>query len=671
MKESQDKESKEREKAIMPGRCCESPFVNFYHANIGMGAGQSQYESTSAPQDVGRFALSHQETRTMDAISDVMLQLLNNTDMEKLVSTPDGCKSLFLVLSATMEKEFKVLRFPDPGNPNQSTQVSFLTKGAYDQLAEGSSRKILCDQIVYFIIRLITFVAAIAASVRVHPEMSNLLFQYSGEKEATFNARFKTPKIPELSGRDPISSSILEKFTSSGVLHRIKVGEKDDPRPLYYFGAQESVVFDASLSIVYAPLKVETAVLGINIQPYESSGSSQGQGLGGQGQGVDAMRQMEQLRRLKQLEQLDQMKKIDMWGGETRTRKVRKARKARKGSRKTKARQHGGSMLYIVTLRKIFNAPGIQFEPTFVLDDTGNTYEKSEYANFKMTGVAPTAIPFATRVGKILDSESQKYALDTPAEKTTSTTKYGPLSRSGDISTVLKTIEKAIEHQMEGTSPAAYRAFLLSSRMDGNAMNTMFCTDSWAGKRATDVVTYSLLQSLYNDRPEGGMEGATNAMCSDVVNQFLGDRVMSPHIQIGAQASTFDNIAFAKPSEDLLPFCKSVKDQGPRSTQNADIKQTLATAHRTLREMYRVHLSACDKLIKKAIVIDDTKKPVLKFDKVFTTHPRGAQAALEELIAEARTLLSFHYLAVEKVYQDVLRMFGSNASIDRKSKSKM
>jgi hypothetical protein len=176
---------------------------------------------------------------------------------------------------------------------------------------------------------------------------------------------------------------------------------------------------------------------------------------------------------------------------------------------------------------------------------------------------------------------------------------------------------------------------------------------------------------LYNDRPEGGMEGATNALCSDVVNQFLGDKVMSPYVQIGVQAQTFENVAFAKPSEDLIPFCKSVKDQGPRSTQNADIKNTLMTAHRTLRDMYRVHLSACDKLIKKAIVIDDTKKPVLKFDKIFTTHPRGAQAALEEMIAEARTLLSFHYLAVEKVYQDVLRMFGSNASIDRRNMSKI
>ena len=131
-----------------------------------MGANQSvQIQSATDAQKerVGVFSLRGTQKHTLEILATLLDQLLrenNLFNLSAMLGSPDRCNELFVILSSTLKNEFKTLRLPDPGHPGELHAVSYITKDAYKLLESESTRKKLCDDIAWFIIRVVTLVAA-------------------------------------------------------------------------------------------------------------------------------------------------------------------------------------------------------------------------------------------------------------------------------------------------------------------------------------------------------------------------------------------------------------------------------------------------------------------------------------------------------------------------------
>ncbi len=666
-----------------------------------MGAGQSiaiEGATDAQKEQVGRFLLRSTEKHTLTVLGDLLNQLLqenNLFDLSQVLNSTDGCNKLFIVLSSTIDKEFKSLRLPDPANPSKSRMTSFISKSDYDVLEKSPLRKAACDQIAWFIIRLVTLVAALTSSVAVNTDMATILLRgTSGPSNRTMNTTYKNPSI-QFSGREPIPSDILNILVENGAFRRLKLTGTDqqDVRPLYYFDRYDSVMIDVGQSIVYMPMTTPTGVMSIRIEMKTDNGvvhtqpqvqylpQPQVQYLPQPQPQVQYLPQPQpQVQYLPQpqaprpnltrnnrstgsrpigamdpLETRTVSNRVSTSGTEVMRPRGGKSRKTRK------SRKVGGATNYfLVTVRSLVKCEeSVCDSTTFYMMPNGTTYDRVEYEQYLQTrGNPPSSTPFADRMRKLLgpDSKVQKVPLEEPKERAIAfSSKYSPLFERNEATFQrFQDIKQAIEHKPEGASPASYRAFLLASELDGDILNTLFCSDIWAEQRTTNTVAYSLLQSLYIDRPEGISESATSAECTQHINQFLGAKIMKPFVSSGVSPSTFDNIAFLKTPAELAPFCKKVDSvSGKRGTKVPTQKKILMDAHKRLRDLYDAQIKAVVAIVRKVLSFKNMgyrQAPVLQIDPLFMNSERGAIVALEEVIAEARALLSKHYFDVEQTY---------------------
>jgi hypothetical protein len=100
-----------------------------------MGAAQS-IEGATADQlaRVGTFKLRSSEQLAVDALSEIVTKLLQKNNLfslSKILNYPDGCKELFIVVSSTVDKEFQLLKFPEPRSRASMITMSFIDKDAY------------------------------------------------------------------------------------------------------------------------------------------------------------------------------------------------------------------------------------------------------------------------------------------------------------------------------------------------------------------------------------------------------------------------------------------------------------------------------------------------------------------------------------------------------------
>lgn len=664
-----------------------------------MGAGQSSANIDSATPDqrekVGRFVLRKTEEHTLSVLNDLLNYMLegnNLFDLAQVLNTQEGCAKLFTVLSSTVKKEFMSIKLPDPAVSSESRMVSAIMKDKYASLETDPIRKATCEQIAWFIIRLVTFVAALTASVTISRDLPSLLFtQASGATAKTLNPTYKNPTI-NISGRSPIRADILEMLTKSGALRAVTlVGEpeKKDSRDLYFVFPYDSVIIDARRSIVYMGQTSPTGVFGINFEVHGGQYRPMGQQVQAYGymsgpvpqgpaplgpappgpaQGTNMRQQMPYNRR-NNITRRNGYYMRNNWSTTTRS-TTGTNRYMGRGGKTRRYRIAGGNYeqqqdvkYLLVTIRNLVQCESTTCQDEqFIMDFNGQTFEKREYEEHLMRrGPIPISTNFADRMKKYIGASAAfpKVSLEEPKEEALRFgTVFAPLfKRETETYTKLKSIKEAIEKKPEGVSPASYRAFLLASELDGKILNTLFCTDAWAEKRTTDTVAYSLLNALYIDRPEGVSETRTDNELRAVLGAFTGANALSPYVKSGASVSSFDNVSFRKVSDKLNVFCGKISASGKRGTQSQEAKKVLTDAHKLLRSMYDEHLKAVVDLIRKALSAKTTgyrSPPYLELDPRFRESERGAIVALEELIGEARKLLSNHYLAVEKVYNGAL-----------------
>lgn len=710
-----------------------------------MGAGQSVTLDT-ATEDlknrVGIFSLRGTQKQFLEGLS-VFLRLVlsQNTlyDLEPILTNPEKCHELYVVLSSVLKNEFRVLRLPDATTRGATHKVPWMTKKQYEQLETEPMRKNVCNDIAWFVLRYTSLVVALTASVKINGDMPALLerssfVQGTVTKNKTFKDVELTPQLQTaIQFNPPISQEVLNGLLS-GSMRRIKLvgAETPDARPLFVFDGQERIAFNAQHGYIYAPMRATSGLLSIELSPVVSRPAGYGQppvqmqrtnpyGYGqpmvgppmaappmaappmaappmvGPPMAAPPMAAPPMgvapppmaapmgpapprfLRPANNTNRFTVGQKTTTTANGTSVigGKSRKHRVNRRSTRK----QRGGEndVWYMVRLRNLASCSSApcQEVATFYLSSKGVTVSAEEFGKIGSGAVVGT--PFADRIDTLFNSDSlAKVATVAPVETgPANPDTFLPINKI-DASTYknLKSIQKALESKSEGTSPAQYRAFLLASRLEkGGAgqpdvLHNLFCGDSWASRRSTDMVSYALLNALYSDRQDGGRDSATADELRRTVGEFTGSKVLGDYVKVGTYVESFENTKFPAIPSELDPYCKQIstsanfRNSGDRGVVSADDKEILLDAHRQLRELYDNHLQDVVDILKKIVIPKKTtygQEPELLLTPEFETDERGALVLLEEIIKEARMKLAAHFLAVEKTYYGALQKLRERA----------
>ena len=610
-----------------------------------MGSAQSATSKATAAPDKysGLYNLSPSQSNTLKMISDIFEQLLSDKgnnifSLEKVLGSPDQCSALLIILSNSLEKDFHTLVFPDPLKPNNTVNVSYMLQNDYKELENEPNRKSLCVSLIFFMIRLITLIAAVTASLQINNNIVSLLNLVEHKLSSAYNIEIKTPKFDrnqtnQITSRSSLSDEIINSLKKGG-LTEVLTEDRSSPdlRNLYFFlqheRSQNPIILDASSSFLYFGKEDESSIYGITIREIDSA-------------------------RIK-LQEERAAAAAGMSGGRTR--------KNRKNYRKTFKRiQRGGELsLFSVNLTRLF-CSACEKIPEFYMESDGSTYEVNDYLE-KIRG-HKLSIPTLTlqeRMEELEKDSDSKIELMVVKLSELPMDEFRPLSKV-DKETIhaFKTIQDTIKTKQEGTSPCFYRSYLLAARMESDKLITLICGDQWAQHKTTNQVAYSLLQALYYDRPDATMDAETAKECANTIGEFSA--VLDPNDEPGFTL-TFNNMSFKPiPDEVDTTICNNGEtfgDINSRPIREGERIRILAEAHKNLHELFESHIKNCVELLLKIVSIEKTEaylgKPKINLDPIFVNHSKGSLYALEEFIKEGRKMIAGHYLTTETIYQNAI-----------------
>ena len=349
--------------------------------------------------------------------------------------------------------------------------------------------------------------------------------------------------------------------------------------------------------------------------------------------------------------------------------------------RKTRRRQHGGGMeqlsaeksLFLITLTPIDYTSGVR-PISFYANALGYTYE---YDTIATNSGTIKSTPILTRLDDIFRSAHTTYTTEPPStdEKEMDKDRFLKL-QSYDKDTTRTVLDKIMAdfHTVNdekiagtGTAPAPYRAFLLASSEAANGVTHLLCSDKWQNQWVTSVLTYSLLQSLFNDKVDGTMSPRSAEECKKMMKVFASSGAMIESAQPGNVATSLYNLRFAKRPISLdASICKQTVSIDPRrdETVPSDVA-ILRKAHNQIREAFEAHINNVIAFISPLVKVmrSSTQALTFKLEPVFFTTEEGTSLDfLEKKIAEARLLLGTHQLTVEKIYHDAVEALALSKS---------
>lgn len=694
-----------------------------------MGASQSTIESATEKQlkEVGPFTLRSSQKSAISVLGKIFQNLItknNLFDLEQLLSSPEKCNTLFIIVSSTVKKEFSLLKFPDPRNPSHMATLSFLPRNAYPPSTpdSASARERACNEITHFLIRLVTLAAACTASISRN---ENIAAQLLNVVPSAVNTSGVARLIRDLPSNLTFSTAPLDmacvkllstssKPPTEGVVQKGVFNAVDEEnRPsLYRFGQTTTYIVDIKKGVIYDARSPTTPVFRISMEllanqrpigdierltqpayvpgyppgyfpaaaapaaapvapvmpappvPGTSgsvmpflSGASQRTSDPGTNAGASAFG----------------APRPSIGGRRRKTRRA--AATHRRRTLRHRALRGGGEATYVKCT--IEEMPFGDFKTcetesycqkiVFVIDIEGNTYDNDAYEQFQRDPTRPviaTRKDFGRRVeeeifSKILTHKisTEPYREQTELSKDTYKTIKGA---SAETIEIFQKYNKSMKELETGAAPAPYRAFMLASRLAGPELTTSFCGDKWAGQFTTATLPYSLLQALYDDGIAGtGASPRAADAARAAAREFTGAQVATSGAASGADIDSFRNIKFAPIPSSLATLCA---EQYPQKTSSANDKTVLIATQRDLRALYDKHISDMVNIIKKVLMLTtDPAVPgsiLFNLDERFTASDEGGLGALEKVIEEARTLISRHYLEVEKKYNGALLQLG-------------
>ena len=618
-----------------------------------MGNKQSLPAASNTPKQAGLFQLDNAQTNTIKVISDIFEQLLQDNNLfslEQILGNQEQCAALILVLSKSLEKEFGTLYFPDPLKSNTSIPVSYILQSKYKELEKEPTRKSLCGSLIFFMVRLVTLVAAFAASLQMNRDIVTILDFVKYRPNGTYNRQIKDlvlneAQIKELRGRLPIPDSVIESLKRYGLKQVMtEDGLKPDPRNLYFYGynenMQNTLILDPSKSIAYFAKGDVTGVYSIQLRQIDKSSINR----------ITGYRSMNAQRY--------DPRAIQAGGKHTRRRQI---------VRGTRKKGGGDRIAFSLNIAKLFCKSDNCVIPEIFMEADGNTYTGNDYMDLLRS--SKLTVPVQTLQERLQAIESQSTDLVDLRERTDEAVaeSFGPITKI-DKSTLnmLQNIRKTLRSKKEGTSPCFYRGYLLASRLDTTTLQTMFCEDEWAGKPVTSQVSWSLLHSLYLDRADGSMDNETSEEYIAMLTNLL------PYVDIAnssAIAQNLENMKFKLlPQEIMATICQS-QAKGGRSIRDERIIRILLTAHRELHNLFERHIKQSVEILTRVMTVETPTnyigKPTILLNPVFTTDPLGSLHAIESIIKESRKIIAAHYLNVEIIYQAAWKeIIGVSSSVE-------
>jgi len=234
-----------------------------------MGASQSIDAATEKQlKEVGPFVLRSSEKGAISVLSQIFQKLItenNLFDLRSLLSSPEKCSDLFIIVSTTVKKEFQLLKFPDPRNPSHMATLSFLQKGKYPPTYPDSvaARDRACNEITHFLIRLITLAAACTASISRN---ENIATGFPESIMVRTNTTDTLRLINELPSNltfttQPVSVDALDFL--SGIFKQI---DPENRPNLYRYGNTVTYMIDAKKGVIYNARESTTPVFQIKME---------------------------------------------------------------------------------------------------------------------------------------------------------------------------------------------------------------------------------------------------------------------------------------------------------------------------------------------------------------------------------------------------------------------
>lgn len=677
--------------------------------------------------EIGPFMLRSPQKTAIRILSKIVQTLLNDNGnnlfkLSDLLSSEKKCGDLFVIVSTTVQKEFQLLKFPDPRNPSHMATLSFLPRSGYPPMLPDSisARGRACNEITHFLIRLITLAAACTASVSRNERIADIMDVAAAETPSnTSTKQIRDVPASIVFSNPPLDTQCLD------YLKKVFIPIDATRRPnLYRYETSYTYIMDVKRSIVYNasasfaegrtpvfkvtmellknqhPLSaVERAPIAPPAPPqYVWSGAvaappqapsvsipppapaaippQPSAALESLAAPTTALSRLvtETGSSAPPPSQISALGGLPLGGGGRR-----KSRKNMRNLRKTRGRRHrihgGGDATYVkMRVEEIpydkypeCESRGVCEKITFVIDNEGNTYDIDAYNTFQLdhTKSIPSSgkIGFVERILPLFNKIQSHRIMTTEYEErpSLSQTRYKPLSgASADTLQTFTDYRDDMSTLKTGAAPAPYRGFLLASRYAGNSLSTFFCQDEWADQFMTATLSYNLLQALYDDGVAGTAPSPRSLdACLTAARTFIGAQVAAPAARSGSEVENFRNLRFSSIPSALDLFCKTRR---PQTTEDKVQQDILINAQREIRGLYDKHIIEIIQIMKKAIFIttDPAKEGgvLINLNEEFGKNPVGGLVVLERIIEEARNLISAHYLEVEKRYVGALLALG-------------
>ena len=599
-------------------------------------------------------------------------------DLSVILTNQEKCSELMVLTSRALEDEFTRLRFPDPDRASKYISAFFLSKGQVDAMQKRDNVEIMCKLVVGFLLRFVTLVAAVTASMHTNEEyLSNLsrlgTTAQSANAEIT-TERYKEPVsgLQQILGRSPLNSQIISELTTNGKLQQVP------KKQTFRFDGQNKVVINIEKAVIFQCYKDKTAIFGIDIQEFVTRTPQQPQQHGWQQPPQQGWQPQPMPTRPDPSISNTELSSFigrrqganngtsvnsmntNNTNGQTGGRRVTRRRRRQQGG-------NGNGKFYIVKIMQILNCAGeCAKRDEFLINSSGYVFEMQSVQQLQIT----SNVTFQQRLMNTFDNEPTQYTNEDPGLRSTLENKsYGGLhEKSEKVLNLLQDIRSYLKTSVEGVNPANYRAFLLATALDNGILSTLFCNDAWSRNRFSNTIAYSLLNSLYVDRDDGASESETRIELAGVVTKFVGEGVAQPYLPASNRTTnpqTFDQISFPMIPQNLKAFCDKLQVSQStitvrKTSQREDI-EILTNAHESIRELYNKHIEGCKNILSKALSLKTREygtPPIIQLEETFFKDERGARAALEDIIREARQLISSHYLNVESVYRRALQNLG-------------